>query len=543
MTERHEYDYIIVGAGSAGCVLANRLSEDPATRVLLIEAGGRDSSPLISVPKGFGMLLDNPRTTWHYPVEPVGPSRRVEEWCRGRTLGGSSAINGMVYNRGAAADYDDLVERGNPGWGWTTMLPIFRHLEDHALGASESRGAGGPLRVGVTPDREPLCEAVITAAASLGLHRAPDLNATDEDRIGYAPATIHRGRRVSAAHAFLHPVRHRPNLTIATGTLAEKVLLTGGRATGVRIRGGRLAGRTAGATTDVHAAAEVVLATGGVATPALLQRSGIGPAEVLRAAGVDVRVESPQVGRRLREHRCFKLQYRLTADLGYNTRLATPAAQARTGLRYLITHRGPLAVPAYDLVGFLNTGTGATRPDAQILMAPFSAARQEPGKALGVERDPGLMCIGYVLRPTSEGTIEITTPDPASHPRITPNFFTTDHDRQVGVATFHTMRELFATAPIAQHIATETTPGADVTTDQQIIDAALDDGYCGYHAVGTCAMGPNDDDAVDPRLRVRGVKALRVMDASVLPTMISGNLNAPIMAMAWRAADVIRADS
>jgi choline dehydrogenase len=551
VTEHDEYDYIIVGAGSAGCVLANRLSEDPATRVLLIEAGGRDSSPLISVPKGFGMLLDNPATTWHYPVEPVGPSQRVEEWCRGRTLGGSSAINGMVYNRGAAPDYDTLVEHGNPGWGWATMLPIFRHLEDHALGASESRGAGGPLRVGVTPDREPLCEAVITAAAALGLHRAPDLNATDDDRIGYAPATIHRGRRVSAAHAFLHPVRHRPNLTIAVDTLVEKVLLDHGRAVGVRVRGGRLApggagphGRRSGAAADVHAAAEVVLAAGGVASPALLQRSGIGPAGVLRAAGVDVVVESPQVGRRMREHRCFKLQYRLTTDAGYNTRLATPAAQARTALRYLLTHRGPLALPAYDVVGFLDTGTTDDgRPDAQILMAPFSAARQEPGKALGVEREPGLMCIGYVLRPTSEGTIEITTPDPNHHPRITPNFFTTDHDRRVGVATFHRMRELFATNPIASHIATETTPGTEVTTDQQIIDAALDDGYCGYHAVGTCAMGPRDDDVVDPRLRVRGVKGLRIMDASVLPTMVSGNLNAPIMAMAWRAADVIRADS
>ncbi len=527
-----KFDYVIVGAGTAGCVLANRLSEDAGVSVLLIEAGGKDTNPLITVPKGFGQLLDDLGTVWHYPTRPFGPHDRVEQWVRGKTLGGSSAVNGMVYNRGSQADYDEIERLGNPGWGWDTILPIYRKIEDNQLGATDFRGAGGPLHVSTVTDRDPLLEDVIAAGEARGWHREDDLNATDTERIGYAMATIRDGRRFSAARAFLHPVMHRANLTVALKTVVDRVLVQDGKAVGVRIR-------KDGRTEEHHAGREVVIAAGGLATPKILQLSGVGPAETLKSAGVDLVVDSPNVGARLHEHHCFVLQYRLSDNVGYNKLLSTLPRQMISGLKYFATHKGPLAVPAYDIVGFFKTRPELDRPDAQIQVAPFSARPQVPGKQLRLEREPGIMCIGYVLRPDSQGSIHITSADPDAAVDIIPNFFATDHDRQVGVDLFGIMRELFATEPLAGRLKGETVPGTDVREDQDIIDANLDRGYCGFHTIGTCAMGPADDDVVDSRLNVRGVQNLRVVDASVLPVMVSGNLNGPVTALAWRAADLI----
>jgi choline dehydrogenase-like flavoprotein len=512
-------------------VLANRLSADPGVDVLLIEAGGEDSNPLIAMPRGFGELLGDPTTMWFYPTRPFGPDQQVEHWLRGKTLGGSSAVNGMIYNRGARADYDALERRGNPGWGWEEMLAAFTTIEGSSLGASEARGAAGPLQVSSVDVSDPLLEDVIAAGTELGWRRTRDLNETDEERIGYAMATICDGRRCTAADAFLHPIRARPNLSVALNTVVDRVLLDGGRASGVQGRG-----------FEARAAREVILAAGSIATPKILQLSGIGPADTLRSAGVDVVVESPNVGARMREHRTFTLQFRLAEELGYNRLLATEAGQAEAAAQYESSREGPLATPSFDLVAFYKTRPELDRPDAQIQIAPFSMEPFVPGKPVRVESEPGMICIGFLLRPDSEGRIDVTSADPDAPPAIEANYYATEHDRETAVGVFRVIRRLFATEPLAGRVACETVPGPDVETDQEILDAGLRLGGCGYHAIGTCAMGPDDGDVVDSRLRVRGVDDLRVVDASVLPTMISGNLNGPVTALAWRAADFLLED-
>jgi choline dehydrogenase-like flavoprotein len=338
--------------------------------------------------------------------------------------------------------------------------------------------------------------------------------------------------RSSAAGAFLHPVADRANLTVAVRTVVDKVVIEDGKATGVR-------GRQDGQPFEAVATREVVLAAGSLATPKILQLSGVGPAEVLRAAGVDVVVDSPNVGARMREHRVFTLQFRLAEDLGYNRLLATESGQAAIGEQYQADRTGVLAAPSFDIVGFLKTRPELDRPDAQIQVAPFSVKPLEPGRPLMVEPDPGMMCIGYLLRPDSEGSVRITSADPDAPLDIDANYFATDHDRTTAVAVFRAMRRLFATEPLAKRVERETMPGPATESDQEILDAGLTMGGCGYHAIGTCAMGPDDADVVDSRLRVRGVAGLRVVDASVLPAMVSGNLNGPVSALAWRAADFL----
>jgi choline dehydrogenase len=384
-----QFDYVIVGAGPAGCVLANRLSADPAISVLLLEAGGEDTNPLIAMPRGFAELFGDPATAWHYPTRPFGPSQQIESWVRGKALGGSSSVNGMIYNRGHAGDYDALERLGNPGWGWDDMLPVFQTIEDNPLGASATRGAGGPLRVSTVDGTDPLLEDVITAGTKRGWRRALDLNDSDQERIGYAMATIRDGRRVNAATAFLHPVIDRPNLTVGLHTLVDQVLLEDGRAVGV-------CGRRNGHGVEAQATREVILAAGSIATPKILHLSGIGPADVLKSAGVDVVVDSPNVGARMREHRVFLLQFRLADDLGYNKILSTEAGQQAAAAEYQATQSGPLAAPSFDIVGFFKTRPDLSRPDAQFQIAPFSTLPLEPGKALTIEREPGMMCVAYL---------------------------------------------------------------------------------------------------------------------------------------------------
>jgi choline dehydrogenase-like flavoprotein len=530
MAIQRTFDYVIVGAGGAGAVLATRLSEDPRTSVLLVERGGRGYNPMLYIPKGFFFTLQSDKLTTTYAAEPSAAGF-AEPWQRGRVLGGSTAVNGMMYVRGQQADYDALAAAGNREWGWDRVLPAFHALEDHSLGASAMRGAGGPVGVTVpTETDDETVELFLESAQKAGWGFVEDVNAQDEQQVGFTPSTIKNGIRQSTANTFLWAARHRKNLTITTGTTVGQLRFDGGRVVGVTARRGNR-------VLEFTARKEVIVSAGAIETPMLLERSGIGRGDVLRNAGVALKVESPNVGERVIEQHGVGLQVRFKRPIGHTLALSSKAKQLTQGARYLLTRTGPVGTAGYDLMAHIKSSPELDRPDIQVVGTPFGLDFSD---GLNPSKDPGMYLLGYQIRPNTHSSIHINDAEVGSAPTIHANYFEHEEDRRVTGAIADRLREVTAQEPLAGEIAFEEFPGSEVQTPEQVLRYAHSPGVTIYHAVGSAAMGPNDDDVVSPDLRVRGVDGLRVADISVLPAQVSGNTAAPAMAIGWLAADLIR---
>src|SRR6202161_1868050 len=538
-TDKHSenFDYIIVGAGSAGCVLANRLTASGRHRILLLEAGGHDRHFWIHVPLGFGKLFDNAKVNWLYKSEPEAElnNRQIIQ-PRGRVLGGSSSINGLLYIRGQHEDFDHWRQLGNTGWAFADVLPYFRRAEDQERGADELHGAGGPLAVSNVSEPHPLCEAFIDAAQQAGFGRNDDFNGASQEGAGYFQLTAKNGRRWSTAVGYLRQARQRPNLKVVSNALATRVLFSGRRAIGVEYRQGQKHEQT---TSTAYADGEIIVAGGAFNSPQLLQLSGLGPAKILRELGIDVVADMPGVGADLQDHLQVRMQYRCTEPITMNDVINHWRHRYGAGLRYMLTRKGLLTIGAGYAGAFLRTRPELATPDVQIHFLIFSA--DTGGAALHPCR--GFMTSVCQLRPQSRGFVRIKSNDASVPPAIQPRYLTARTDCDTVVDGLKVMRRVMNQPAMRRYIAEERAPGEDCTSDADLLAFARDNGTTVYHPTSTCRMGSDPTAVVDERLRVRGFERLRVIDASIMPTVVSGNTNAAAVMIGEKGADMALEDA